>query len=76
MTVKIHSQLKNTHLSLTFLNIDISLIFGRVCLNFSICIVQTRYEGTVSQTFNIGLHSGFCFVTFKKWIIVKQNSKK
>ena len=50
-----------------FLNIDISL--NSQCLRFSVCIVETHKEGTVSKMCCICL--SFCFVTYIEQIFVK-----
>ena len=42
------------------LYMDISLVHALICLNTSICIVQTCLEGSVSQNYDIG--PSFVFV--------------
>ena len=59
MAIQRYPKLEITHFLLTFLNINISLIFKYLCLQFSLRIVGTYLEGRMSKIVNICL-SFFC----------------
>ena len=48
----------------TFFNMDISLDKQHKLVKFSLCVLYYHIEGTVSQTFDLGL--SFCFMKSRK----------